>query len=172
MYPASVTISFSNETYPLGTGGAIWNARPHLGGNGFVVSNGDSLCWVDYGALQQFHEQKQALCSMVLSRAEDPSDYGIVSIDDEGRIIEFAEKPARGHADPAAPGREIWMNSGIYWMHSDIFDYWSDGPVFSIERDFFPCVLQTGRLFGFPTSGEVLDIGTPERYSRIQSTSL
>jgi NDP-sugar pyrophosphorylase family protein len=157
---SSDAISFSEEACPLGTGGAIWHARPRLDSGRFLVLNGDSLCDVEFPALLAFHDTRKALCSIVLSRLDNCADYGHVSIDQGHRILSFEEK--------GFPGSGL-VNAGIYLIESRLFEFWNRGLSFSIESDLLPAMVPTRQLFGFVSAQGFQDIGTPERYARMQS---
>lgn len=150
-------IKFSDEDEPLGTGGALKNAEPLIKSDPFIVMNGDSICNIDFRKFLDFHINKKALLSMVLSKSTISKDYGNVILDESLRIINFKEKPIDSN--------EILINAGIYIMQKDIFFHMPDRKFFSLEYDLFP-KLYGDMCFGFITDSEVIDIGTPERYRR------
>ncbi len=150
-------IKFSEEEEPLGTGGALKNAIPSIRCDTFIAMNGDSICNVDYRDLVNFHINKNALLSMVLVRSLTSKDYGTVLLDNSQRIISFNEKTTNN--------KESLINAGIYIMQKDILYHMPKGKTFSLEYDLFP-KLCNDRFYGFITEGEVIDIGTPERYEK------
>ncbi|MCK4736539.1 MAG: hypothetical protein KAT65_29065, partial [Methanophagales archaeon] len=151
------TITFSEEEEPLGTGGALKNARSLIRSNPFMVMNGDSICNVDFRSFVDFHIGKKALLSIVLVRSNTAEDYGSVILDVSQRIVDFNEKVAGG-------GENI-INAGVYLMEKDIFSYMPEQSRFSLEYDLFPKIVDN-RCYGFLTEGEFIDIGTPERYEK------
>ena len=151
------TITFSEEGEPLGTGGALKNAKTLIRSNPFMVLNGDSICNVDFRSFVDFHIEKEALLSIVLVRSNTAEDYGSVIIDNSQRVTEFNEK---------IEGRtENIINAGLYLMEKDIFSYMPMQSKFSLEYDLFPKIVDN-RCYGFLTEGEFIDIGTPERYEK------
>jgi mannose-1-phosphate guanylyltransferase len=88
----------------------------------------------------------------------DPSRYGAVELDGEGKVIRFIEKPERGQE----PSNLI--NAGIYVFEKDIIEYIPEGRRVSTEEEVFPILAQEGNLFGYEASGLWLDIGVPEAY--------
>lgn len=150
-------IRFSDECSPLGTGGALKNAELFIKSDTFIVMNGDSICNVDFRELLDFHINKKALLSMVLTRSTSSKDYGIVILDDSSKITSFNEKPV-GNSEAS-------INAGIYIMQKDIFSHMPDRKTFSLEYDLFP-TLYNDMCYGFIVKNEVIDIGTPERYRR------
>jgi NDP-sugar pyrophosphorylase family protein len=148
-------VIFSEETEPLGTGGALKNARSHITTSPFLLLNGDSLCPTDLNSFNDFHIQKGGILSIVLTQPLAENAYGVVEIDKENRITAFREK--------AEAQKEGFINAGIYLVESRIFDLMPAKTSFSLETDLIPALLPHG-CHGFITDAEVIDIGTPERY--------
>ena len=144
-------LTYSRETSPLGTGGALKLAAGFSGGGGFVL-NGDSYCRVSFDAFEHFARGGAAL---VLTHVPDTTRYGRVDVDDDGRVTAFREKGIAG------PG---WINAGIYFLPDEIVRGLPNGPS-SLERDLFPRLAATGQLRGYRGGGSFLDIGIPETYA-------
>jgi D-glycero-alpha-D-manno-heptose 1-phosphate guanylyltransferase len=154
-----VSIAYSREPEPMGTGGALRLAQSYLAeGADFLVMNGDSFLEIDLARLVQFHRERAGLASMAVVPVEDAGRYGTVRIDANGRVIGFSEKTGNN-----APGV---INAGVYVFNRAIFDHISPGPT-SLERDVFPKVLAHG-VHAFEQNGMFIDIGTPEDYARAQ----
>ncbi|HKH24644.1 MAG TPA: nucleotidyltransferase family protein, partial [Acidimicrobiales bacterium] len=96
---AGATLHYAIEPEPRDTAGAIrfavLDARID---ERFLVLNGDVLTDLDIGAFLAFHESRGAEATIALHRVDDPSRYGVVPTDGEGRVIQFVEKPPRGEA--------------------------------------------------------------------------
>src|SRR5690606_24648034 len=91
---AGVALHYAIEPEPLDTAGAIRFAALDAGiDERFVVVNGDVLTDLDLGALIGFHDSHGAEGSIALHRVEDPSAFGVVPTDDDGRVLAFVEKP-------------------------------------------------------------------------------
>jgi NDP-sugar pyrophosphorylase family protein len=149
-----LTILFSEEKEPLGTGGAVKNASHLIRSDPFFVMNGDSICRVDLSKFFSFHREKDAICTLVLTRVDEVCDYGRVDVGEDGKIKGFNEKIK-------AKERSL-VNAGIYLMKRKLLSLIPDGK-YSLEYDLFP-MLCDGRLYGFITEAQLLDIGTPKRY--------
>jgi len=150
-------VVFSEETEPLGTGGAVKNARAHITTSPFLLLNGDSLCPTDLRGFYDFHMRKRGVMSIVLSRPLSENAYGVVEVDREDRIMAFREK--------AEARKGSFINAGLYLAESGIFDLMPEAARFSLETDLIPALLPHG-CYGLVTDAEVIDIGTPERYVR------
>ncbi len=154
-----VRLRYSEETEPLGTGGALRHAAPFLDGPCWVL-NGDTLAEADPWRLERARFESGALAAIALFEVEDARARGRVECDRHGRIVRFVEK------DTAAPGR-AWVNGGLYAMSSALWRRLPAGPS-SLERTLLPALAAEGRLLGVPFSGTFWDIGTPEEWERAE----
>jgi mannose-1-phosphate guanylyltransferase len=161
---------YVKEPRPLGTGGALKFAE-NLVQERFLMLNGDVLTDIDLAAQLRQHEMTGARATLALVEVSDPSAYGLVLLRDDRSVRAFVEKPGEGARSDAKTGRKgagggDLVNAGVYVLERDVLDYISPAATpSSIERDVFPRLIGQG-LFGYPTDGYWLDIGTPERYLR------
>src|SRR5207237_9928176 len=113
---------------PLVTAGAITFPAPSAAVDGtFVVVNGDVLTDLDVTALVSFHRRRAAEATIALTRVADPSAFGVVPTDDDGRVLAFVEKPPR----ESAPTDLI--NAGSYVLETTVLERIPEGRS-SIER--------------------------------------
>ena len=159
-YEKRPQITFSIESSPLGTGGALKKALEGVSSEDVLVCNGDSF--LDYSLAEMWERYRIADADIMMAcrEVEEASRYGQVDFDVEsGRIVGFQEK--------STEKLKGWINGGVYLMKRDILcDFPSDRP-FSLEQEVFPKVLKK-RMFGYPTAGLFIDIGTRESYSQAQ----
>ncbi len=151
-------ITWITEASPLGTGGAIVNALGALGSDeAFFALNGDILTDLDLSAMRAFHLERGAAVTIALHHVEDTRAFGVVATQDDGRVLEFREKPRE-----AASGD---INAGTYLLDPSVLAGWTRGEQISIERDVFPEVIGSGHpVFGFRNQAYWLDLGTPAQY--------
>ncbi len=154
---SNLTIIFSREEKPLGTGGAIKNAENYIKSSPFLVVNGDSFCKINLREFVSFHLKKDALISIAVTNTDICDDYGVITINDLHRIIEFNEK-TKGY-------KNRLINTGFYLLQREVFSLMPKKNNFSIERDFFPKIIKRN-LYAFETQESLIDIGTPERYEK------
>jgi NDP-sugar pyrophosphorylase family protein len=154
-----VRLTYSVESEPLGTGGALGQARAHVDGPALVL-NGDTLLECDPWWLERARWERGALGAVALYRVEDAASRGRVETGAGDRITRFVEK------DPAFRG-PAWVNGGLYALSSRVWDALPAGPS-SLERDVLPRLAADGRLTGLATEGEFYDIGTPEEWERAE----
>jgi NDP-sugar pyrophosphorylase family protein len=151
-------IRYVVEETPLGTGGAVKNAEPHLD-DVTIVFNGDILTDVDLSAVVRGHVAAGASATIVLTPVPNPAAYGLVEFDAGNRVTRFVEKP-----DPAQITTDT-INAGIYILQTSTLALMPPAVNHSIERAFFPALLARGdRVMAHVHRGYWIDIGTPEKY--------
>lgn len=155
-----VKLTCISEDEPLGTCGAVKNIEHLLEGT-FVVFNGDILTDINLSYLIDYHRQKQAIATLALTSVEDPTVYGLVPLNADGRVKEFLEKPSWDEVTTDL------INAGTYILEPEVLQYAPTGENYSFERGLFPVILEKGLpLYGFPSSAYWLDMGSPEKYLR------
>ena len=155
-----VPLKYVVEPSPLGTGGAVKYAEPHLDGT-TIVFNGDVLTAIDLPAVLRLHRERRAAATIVLTPVDNPSAYGLVETDADSNVTRFLEKPA---ADEITCNT---INAGIYVLEPDTFDRIPSGTKYSIERAYFPSLIDRGETFvAYIDQDYWLDIGTPAAYLR------
>jgi mannose-1-phosphate guanylyltransferase len=158
---AGVSIRYAIEETPLGTGGAVRNALDLLDER-TIVLNGDVLTNVDLPAVVAEHQSAKAAATLVLTPVPNPSAYGLVETDRDGRVRRFIEKP-----DPSQITTDT-INAGIYVLETGVLDLIPPAQNHSIERGFFPTLLSRGDLVrAHVHRGYWIDIGTPEKYRQV-----
>ncbi len=156
---AGVALRYAVEPEPLDTAGAIRFAADEAGiDDTFVVANGDVLTDVDVAALVAFHRARGAEGTIHLTPVPDPSAFGVVALDADGKVERFIEKPPPG----TAPTNLI--NAGTYVLEASVLARIPTGQKVSIERATFPAVVADGGLYAMATDDYWLDAGRPELY--------
>jgi len=153
-----VRMVYATEETPLGTAGSVLNAREELGER-FLVISGDVLTDIDLSAVVDFHERKGAIATLALCSVENPLEFGIVIVDEDGAIERFLEKPTWGQVFSDN------INTGIYVLEPEIFDFIPEGKAVDFSGEVFPAVLAEGLpIFGYLAEGYWEDVGTTEAY--------
>ena len=156
---AGVVLHYAVEPSPLDTAGALRFAAEAAGiDDTFVVVNGDVLTDLDVAQLVRFHRDRGAEATLHLIPVTDPSSYGVVGLDADGRVEQFVEKPAPG----TAPSNLV--NAGTYILEPSVLQRIPSGERVSIERTTFPAVADARGLFGLATDDYWIDTGQPEFY--------
>ena len=154
-----VRLTYAVEPEPLDTAGAVGFAARAAGIDGrFLVVNGDILTDLDITAMVAFHARRGAEASISLAQVADPSAFGLVPVDGQGKVVAFVEKPAQGEAGPSL------VNAGTYVLEPSVLDRIPGGRRVSIEREVFPALAAVGSLYGYESTDYWTDTGTPRQY--------
>ncbi len=154
---AGMSLLYSPEPTPLGTGGALRLALPRFSSSSILVLNGDSYCQVDLEKFQAFSSSQQAGIGMVLAHVDDTARFGRVDLSSRGLVRAFHEKAA-----VAGPG---WINAGIYLCRRELIEEIPPDRPVSLESEMMPIWIRQQLVHGFCTEGAFLDIGTPASYA-------
>jgi mannose-1-phosphate guanylyltransferase len=164
---AGARLIYAVEPEPYDTAGAVRFAMEQVGvDDTFVVLNGDVLSDLDLTALVAFHKERGAAATVHLHPVEDPSRFGVVVTDAEGRVEAFIEKPPPGEAPTNL------INAGTYVMEPGALGGVPLGRRVSIERETFPALAKEGVLFALAEDSYWLDTGTPAAYVQANSDVL
>jgi mannose-1-phosphate guanylyltransferase len=122
-------VEYSVEENPLGTGGALLNARKLLSDQElFLMLNGDILTALDPNRLLLANSDALALVPL-------RSPFGVVEVDQNSRVIGFVEKPEIPNS---------WINAGIYCFSQKVFRYLPENG--NIEVTSLPALAREGKL--------------------------
>jgi mannose-1-phosphate guanylyltransferase len=159
-----VALHYAVEPEPLDTAGAIRFAARDAGiDERFLVFNGDVLTDLDVGRFVAHHEAHGAEATIHLHAVDDPSRFGVVQTDDDGRVLAFVEKPAPG----TAPSNLI--NAGSYVLEPSVLDRIPGGRKVSVERETFPQLVADASLYATTAGSSYwIDVGTPQHYLEAQ----
>jgi mannose-1-phosphate guanylyltransferase len=155
-----LSLEYVTEETPLGTGGAIRNAAAALDGapdDPVLVLNGDILSGHDIGAQVALHVAREAAVTLHLTEVEDPTRFGCVPTDKNGRVTAFLEKTPNPVTNR--------INAGCYVFRRSVIDAIPEGEVVSVERETFPSLIDVGELvLGYHEESYWLDVGTPAAF--------
>lgn len=161
-----VKIHYSKEDRLWGDAGSVKRCEQFFDST-FIVIGGDDLADMDLRRLVKQHREHKALCTIALSLVDDPTEYGIVLINERGKITRFLEKPK---------GEIIFSNTantGVYVFEPEIFDLIPKGTFYGFGNDVFPLLLeQKRRFYGCLTSSYWRDVGNLKQYQETHSDAL
>jgi len=128
-----VKIGYSVEDAPAGTAGSVKMAEKQLGleGERLLIISGDALTDADLTRLVTFHEEKGSEATMVLKSVENPLDFGIVILEEDGRISRFLEKPAWGQVFSDT------VNTGIYLLEPSVMGEIPEEGEYDFSKELF-----------------------------------
>ncbi len=161
-----VSLRYTAEPTPLGTAGGVRQARGFLD-EPFVVLSGDGVTDLDLTDAIAFHRRKGALATLVLKRADNPLDYGVVLTDADGRLRSFHEKPDWGDVISDT------VNTGIYILEPQVLDHIPPDRPCDFGQELFPALVKQGLpVYGYVTEGYWCDIGDVRAYLQAHADAL
>jgi len=156
-----IRLSYAVEDSPLGTAGAVKNTEPQLADT-FAVLNGDIFTDLNLADLVTFHRHKGAQATIALTYVDNPSAFGVVETESDGRVRRFIEKPSPDQIT------SHWINAGIYILEPEVLSHVPQNSHYMFERGLFPRLLELDEpVYGYPFRGYWLDMGTPDKYLRL-----
>jgi len=158
----SISITYSVENEPLGTGGAIKLALTQCSDNEVFILNGDTFFVPDLHKMELDHDLYAADITIAAKQMLDADRYGLVTINNTGRITAFLEKQY-----PSSGG---WINGGIYLLKKQLFETF---PLekFSLEKDLYAVSCEKLNIYAFQTEAFFLDMGIPQDYAKAQTVN-
>ena len=120
--------------------------------------NGDVVTDLDVTALLDFHRERNAEVTIALHAVEDPSHFGVVPTEEDGRVLAFVEKPPREEAPTNL------INAGTYVFEPHALNRIAPEGRVSVERETFPALATAGTLYAMADDAYWLDTGTPQLY--------
>jgi NDP-sugar pyrophosphorylase family protein len=156
-----VRLTYLDEEKLMGSAGAVKQMEHFFEGT-FAVVGCDDLTDLNLDRIVDFHRKSNAVATIGLVEAEDVAQYGVVVVDEKGKIIEFQEKPAPGTE------KSHLVNTGIYVFEPAIFERIPSGEFVDFGKNVFPALQAEGAPFyALQSPGAYwCDIGTPSEYRR------
>ncbi|KAI5180198.1 mannose-1-phosphate guanylyltransferase [Nematocida sp. AWRm80] len=160
-----IRVTYSIEESPMGTAGPLSLLRESLEKeeDPFFVLNSDVICAFPFKEMLRLHKEHQGEGTILVTKVEEPSKYGVILTDTTGRITEFVEKPKEFVGDR--------INAGIYIFNRNILKYIENRPM-SLEKDVLPNMIKEKVVKTYNLDGFWMDIGQPKDYLKGQSLYL
>ena len=148
---AGVRLRYCKEKTPLGTAGCV---RAAWRGGDVLVLSGDGVCGFDYNAVLEFHASTGADVTIVAREVDDPREYGLMTVSEDGRVTGFLEKP--GFDDCLTN----LANTGAYVVSADVVSRIPEGEKVDFAKDVFPQLLSEGKkIFAYIDRTYWYDVG-------------
>ncbi len=154
-----MSLEYSCESEPLGTGGAIALAMRCISGDTCFVLNGDTWLELQYAQFDAETRGRDARLGVALAKVPDVSRYGAVRVEG-GRITGFIE----GQSGPGT------VNAGVYLLSRSLLEEFPAGESFSFERDLLVPAAARETVVAYVDTEGFIDIGVPEDYRRAQTS--
>ncbi len=137
------------------TGARVKRVEKYVSDDTFMVTYGDGLSNLNIAALLNFHRAHGRLATM--TTVHPVSRFGVLDLDTEGRVVNFAEKPQTGN----------WANCGFFVFNRDVFDYLSADPSCILERAPLERLVQEGQLMAYRHTGFFYAMDTYREYMQL-----
>ena len=165
-----------------GTADAVYQnldiIRTHSPGQVLILS-GDHIYKMDYGPFLAAHADKGAdmtVCCIEVPIEEAAGQFGVMTVDESGRVIAFDEKPAKPNPVPGKPGVCL-ASMGNYVFNTEflyeqvIKDADTPGTQHDFGKNIIPSIIKDYRVYAYPfrdpESGKQAywrDVGTLDAY--------
>lgn len=155
----SLSLVYSVEEEPLGTGGGIRQAVSLSSGDPVFVLNGDTLFRVSFEQMFSRFVRSGSLLTIALKTMQHFDRYGTVLLNEQQVITGFREK---------RPMAEGLINGGVYLLSRELFALKALPEKFSFEQEILEAEYLRGRFHAEIFDGYFIDIGIPEDYQRAQ----
>lgn len=185
-----VHLIFSHEPEPLGTAGPLALVHDLLcsGDEPFFVLNSDIICDFPFMQLLEFHKSHGREGTIIVTKVEEPSKYGVVVYKDDGKIENFVEKPQEFISNKINAGKYLFILNymtlilmfilkykynfiGMYILNPSVLKRIELKPT-SIEKEIFPNMARDGELYAMELTGFWMDVGQPKDFLKGMSMYL
>jgi glucose-1-phosphate adenylyltransferase len=137
-----------------------------------LILSGDHIYRMDYAAMLAFHEQRNAHLTLACMGVtlDEARQFGVMSVDAENRVVQFAEKPQHPQPDPEADTKAL-VSMGIYVFSLDLLqqvleeDHQREDSAHDFGNDIIPRLIDQGRVYGYRFGGEAGRV-SPDHYWR------
>ena len=126
-----------------------------------AILSGDHIYKMDYAKMLQYHKSKDAACTIAMLEVpwEEASRFGLMFVDDDGRITAFEEKPKNPKSNKASMGVYMftWEKLRKYLIDDEADPDSSN----DFGKNVIPAMHEAGeRLFAYGFDGYWKDVGT------------
>lgn len=157
----NISIEYSIEKNPLGTGGGIRMAMSNLKEDLVLILNGDSFFDLNLEQFYNLHLEQKSDFSLALRHVNNSERYGNIEFNSSNQITSFIEKNQLNQSG--------YINAGVYILSKKLYLQNTKPDInFSIEKEFFEKQLNQLIIKGFEFKDYFIDIGIPEDYLKAQ----
>ncbi len=170
-------ITYYEEEYPLGNGGALFFLRRQLDSD-FLLLNADVVFDVDFHRFVKFHKEKGGLVTLFTHPNSHPYDSGLIIADENGRVKKWLAKE-----EERPQYYKNLVNAGLHIINPAVLDMVDAGNIYGrkrevisekidLDRQILKPLVQTGQVFSYNSPEYVKDMGTPDRLQVVEKDFL
>ena len=161
-----VKISYSLEEKPMGAAGGVKRVQSALNET-FVVMSGDVITDFNLSAAVEFHKYSSAMATVLIHEVNDPSEFGVVAAESDGRVTKYAERP---RPDLVFSSK---VSTGIYILEPDVLSSVPYETPCDFGREVFPRLLRNmDPVYACELPGYWCDVGDTIRYRNVHFDAL
>ena len=160
-----IKLTFFTEEKPLGSAGCFVPAADFLSGDDFLVLYCDMMVEMDLIRLERFHQEKNAVATVVAHPNDHPHESDLLELDDSGRIVTIMPRKIR------KPGYyRNYVPASVYCFSPEIFNYIEPDSKQDFTNDVLPRVIAAGAsIYAYITPEYLKDTGTVKRFRMIEN---
>ena len=166
-------ITYYEEEYPLGNGGALFFLRRQLDSD-FLLLNADVVFDVDFHRFVKFHKEKGGLVTLFTHPNSHPYDSGLIIADENGKVKKWLAKE-----EERPQYYKNLVNAGLHIINPAVLDMVDAGNIYSrktdvisekidLDRQILKPLVQMGQVFSYNSPEYVKDMGTPDRLRAVE----
>ena len=170
-------ITYYEEEYPLGNGGALFFLRRQLDSD-FLLLNADVVFDVDFHRFVKFHKEKGGLVTLFTHPNSHPYDSGLIIADENGKVKKWLAKE-----EERPKYYKNLVNAGLHIINPAVLDMVDVGNIYSrktdvisekidLDRQILKPLVQTSQVFCYKSPEYVKDMGTPDRLQAVEKDFL
>ena len=157
----NVSISYIEETEPLGSAGALYYAKEKLDGRSAILVFGDVMFDLDWSRFIAFHEEKKATVTLLAHPNAHPFDSDLLIVNEEGEVLGIDSKTNVRDYD-----YKNIVNAGLSIFENKLLDEITEAKKTDYEAQLVKPLMATGKVYAYNTPEYVKDAGTPERFMK------
>lgn len=147
---------------PLGTAGSLYFLKDKLKEN-FVFLLADVFIDIDFEKMEQYHISNNADVTLLTHPNGHPFDSDLVV--EEGGVVKAFDYKSN---DRTTYNYKNLVNAGIMIFSPSVFKYLTELRKYNYEKDIIVPLINEGKVVSYKSSEYAKDMGTPERYRRVQ----
>lgn len=147
---------------PLGTAGSLYFLKDKLKEN-FVFLLADVFIDIDFEKMEQYHIANNADVTLLTHPNGHPFDSDLVV--EEGGVVKAFDYKSN---DRTTYNYKNLVNAGVMIFSPSIFKYLTELRKYNYEKDIIVPLINDGKVVSYKSSEYAKDMGTPERYRRVQ----
>jgi len=158
-----VSLLYSFEETLLGSAGAVKKLETFFDDDTFIIIYGDLFTFIDLGQMIAYHHTRGAQATIAVHEVSNPCEKGIVSLDEQGRITRFLEKPKPD---------QVFSNlasAGVYVIEPAVLKWIPPQTICDFGQHIFPWLVKNNKqIAGYPINELLIDISSWSGYEQAQ----